>query len=149
MSERGQGDLVEIQNHFTSKDYIEVLEKVFLPSVRKVFPKPIKIKFVQDNSSIHKAKIVKEWFSRQEYVEVIDWPAKSPDLNPIENIWGLMVRNWEPEEIRTRENLSKKTKLIWEELKKENNMNISQNLVNSMKSRLEDVIIQDGEWTGY
>ena len=26
-------------------------------------------------------------------VAILDWPARSPDLNPIENVWGSMVQN--------------------------------------------------------
>jgi hypothetical protein len=25
-------------------------------------------------------------------VTTLDWPARSPDLNPIENIWGIMAK---------------------------------------------------------
>ncbi|KAF2905672.1 hypothetical protein ILUMI_00501 [Ignelater luminosus] len=43
---------------------------------------------VQDNSSIHTAQIVQEWFEEDSEVELLRWPAKSADLNPIETMWA-------------------------------------------------------------
>lgn len=42
-----------------------------------------------DNAPIHKTELMIEWF-QQEGICAIPWPAKSPDLDIIENVWALL-----------------------------------------------------------
>ena len=37
------------------------------------------------------AKVAKAWFEDKN-VAVLDWSAKSPNLNPIANLWGILSR---------------------------------------------------------
>ncbi|KAI8437079.1 hypothetical protein MSG28_010439 [Choristoneura fumiferana] len=104
MSSMGPGELVEIGGRMNSERYLEVLKDVMLPSVRVAYPEG-QIYLVHDNSSVHKSKIVKDWLNSQKDITEFEWPAKSPDLNPIENLWGQMVLNWDSSEIRSKKNL--------------------------------------------
>ena len=46
--------------------------------------------FQQDKTAIFNASLIKKYLLEQK-IRLLDNPACSPDLNPIENLWGLIV----------------------------------------------------------
>ncbi|MDY6959847.1 MAG: transposase, partial [Halobacteriota archaeon] len=65
-------------------DYTALLQQHYLP----VHPQGSD--FLQDNSPVHKARHSMAWM-RNNNLNLIDHPPRSPDLNPIENAWGYLV----------------------------------------------------------
>ncbi|XP_064111248.1 paramyosin-like [Macrobrachium nipponense] len=91
MSSRGPGELVRVNGKLNDREYVLLLQDVMLPTVRAMAIHDNEpIIFVQDNSPIHTAHIVTEWCRRHPEMQEMDWPAKSCDINPIENLWVIM-----------------------------------------------------------
>ncbi len=90
MSACGMGSLHIWKGTINAERYIQVLEQHMLPSRRRLFQGRPCI-FQHDNARPHTASITTSWLRRRR-IRVLKWPACSPDLSPIENIWRIIKR---------------------------------------------------------
>ena len=99
---------------------------------------------MQDNASIHGTALIKQ-LMKEERLNVLKWPARSPDLNPIENCWSLMQRMVDKEALK-RGGINSEAELFdvaQQSFSKISNQTIS-NLYSSMKDRLTEVQFRKG-----
>ncbi len=78
-------------------------------------------------------------------VKVMDWPSISPDLNPIEHLWGIL--KWKVEEHKVP-NIHQLRDVVMEEWKR-TPVATCEALMNSMPKRVEAVLENNGGHTKY
>ncbi|KAG4072811.1 hypothetical protein HA402_009634 [Bradysia odoriphaga] len=100
-----------------------------------------------DNNSIHTSRMTTQWFAQRPQLEVLNAPVNSPDLNPIENFWGELCRDWVSVFPRDLANLETYVVQRWEEYRGQTQY--FQNLFDSMPDRMKEVIDKNGAATKY
>lgn len=143
-SSKGKARLATLIGHQNSMDYQQTLTTHLFPFGDAVHNGSYI--FQHDNASIHASGSTRTFLSDMN-VAVLDWPALSPDLNPIENLWGIIVRKVYDAgtQYSTVADLENAVKAAWYDISNET----IQKLVKSMNDRCSDVLLQRGRKTKY
>lgn len=141
----GVGTLYITEENIDSTHYLDILDQNLWPVTLKHF-KDGDFMFQQDNASVHTAHVITEYF-RKEGISSLHWPAKSPDLNPIENLWYILKHEIMKKvgEIETITDLKNVIRSCWESISPA----YVKKLYLSMPRRLRAVQISKGHLTKY
>ncbi|GFV22633.1 transposable element Tcb1 transposase [Trichonephila clavipes] len=82
---RHRGD--RMLNSYVMHRVLWVLEPVALPYLQGLATAI----FQQDNARLHMTCIVQRFFVNHQ-IELLPWPARCPDLSPIENMWSMVAQ---------------------------------------------------------
>ncbi len=145
MSSAGVGPLCFFffLTNVTAPVYQYILEHFMVPSADQLF-KDADFIFQQDLAPAHTAKSTKSWLN-EHGVGVLDWPANSPDLNPIENLWGIVKRKMRNKRPKNAGELKATVKESWASIPPHQ----CRKLITSMTRQIEAVIKAKGAPTKY
>ncbi len=144
-SSKGFGKLVIVVGILESNHMCQIYEIGLLPSADKFFGVGNKNwQLLEDGDTKHTSKLCKAW-KAEHGVQVIDWPANSPDCNPIENVWALLKAKLRKKKYNSLKHLISNIKREWSQLSVE----YAQKLSASMDRRCQAVIDNGGDWTLY
>ncbi|KAL3666445.1 hypothetical protein V7S43_019056 [Phytophthora oleae] len=141
MNTYGKTDIAFLEGRQDSKCYTDTLDSYLAPFLQNLrenhgIPNPI---FQQDNASIHESRFTREHIEAMGITK-LKWLAKSPDLNPVENVWGQLA--WSVYEggrqFDSREELKAQIVRSWTNIKQ----NYLRHLSDTIPTRMAQVVLK-------
>lgn len=126
-----------------ARRYQSILALNLVSSARQFWPRG-QWWYQQDNWSVHTASTSQVWFHNHG-IDLIDWPAWSPDLNPIENLWNDLKRRVYAHHSKTMEELEHWIGIEWQAT----DLNFISHICRSMPHRLQLLLDNNGHKISY
>ena len=135
-SSYGKSDIAFVKGNQKAVNYVETLEN-YLFTTTDNFPGRTII-FQQDNATTHKANATTQFLNAKN-IRTLAWPARSPDLNPIENLWADIAKKvyGGGNQYNCVNDLKRAILTAWTQIP----LTTTPKLVASMKDRIYEVIL--------
>jgi hypothetical protein len=140
----GRTPLVVVTGNLTGIRYRdEIVQRYVIPFIQAQINN---VTFQQDNARPHVARVVRDYLTQQN-VDLLPWPAVSPDLSPIEHVWDEMERRLRhlPNQPVTLAEMGPALIRIWNNIPQA----FFNNLIRSMRRRCQACINANGGHTRY
>jgi transposase len=139
----GVGEIIIFTENCDAKVMKKLVEEGLIKTALKFFPNEMWYHLHDNDKKFHSNLV--HTYCHNHGITNLDFPAYSPDLNPIENLWPLlkaMVENHHP---KNENDLMEAIKTEWKLIDPKK----CRNIVNSMPKRCKAVIANSGGKTGY
>jgi hypothetical protein len=142
----GTGYGCKVEGSFNNQVYKDILEDELTKSLKYFGLKAEEVIYMHDNAPPHKAKALTKWLDDHK-IERFEWPANSPDLNPIENLWAELKRRLgDYEEIpKGMLELWERVQVVWDDFAPE----YCRKLIETMPRRMAMVLERKGKSIPY
>ena len=139
------GSMIMLDGRMNGEKYMQDVSKTaVLPKLRQLTQEHQKYYYMHDGAPCHRSKLVKNWLQKNR-IPMLDWPACSPDLNPIENLW-LQLKQAINNRLEVAKNAADLQRIIQEEWHRLDRSCVK-GLVESMPQRMQACIKVKGGHT--
>lgn len=135
--------LIRVEGTINAEKYKEmILQSGVIDQMNAIYG-PKAWVFQDDGASAHRARKTRAFLADQCFTLSTDlmWPAHSPDLNVIENLWGLLKNRITGSNCQTTNDLWLQAQAAWDEI----TIDKVNNLIGSFTNRLRTVEALDGQ----
>ena len=142
VSREGIGPLVRVKGNMDGNGYLDL----FRFRLKRYYPDLYNGNqiFLDDNAPPHNSNVVSEWFNKFGIQRTL-WPANSPDLNIIEDVWNKMKYEIREKIFTSKDELWEELKYQWQAISKD----FIDCLYDSLPNRIQAVLEAEGGSTKY
>ena len=143
ISLREKSPMVIVDGNLNAQRYIDqILDQIVHPIAERYGPQFV---LMDDKARPHRANVANDFLHAEGISRMDPWPANSPDLNPIEQLWDQMGRevNARVQPVDTLQDLQRYLQDAWTNFPQERIVR----LIRSMRRRCTAVITSNDGYT--